>query len=845
LSLIGFTSVIAQIVLMRELIVVFYGNEISLGIMLAGWLLWTAIGSSVVGQVSARLGDSRKLMAGLETLIAAVFPLTIFAVRASRPVFQTVPGETLGPGPMFLTSFTTLTLFCLVSGALFAAGSRLCADAARTSTASGVSSVYLLEAAGSGLGGLLASLVLIRYFTSFEIAAGLALLNLVAAAWVGVRTPSYRRVLLVLPFIAALLIPRAARLLEAKSLALLWHGFSLVESRNSNYGNLALVATSESRSLFENGLRVLTVPDPSAAEEAVHFALLEHAAPRALLLIGGGINGSLAQALQYSSLERVEYVELDPAVLGVAERHFAQAWTRVRSDPRVRLHPMDGRLFLKTSRARFDVIIIDLPDPFTAQLNRFYSQEFFIEAAEKLNPGGVLSFQVTAAENYISQELADLLRCLEKTLRAVFPQVVAIPGETVHFLATNQPGSLTLDPSELMTRLRERRIRTQYVREYYLPFRMSPDRMQDLQLQIEPQPATPINRDFTPIAYYFDVVLWSSKFRSTWRDLLESLARLRFGAVVGGVALGLFGLALVVGLGERLRVARHRRSADPADAGSAQDGEPGDPGSAQHGDPAEAGSPPHCHRSTVGLSVAAMGFTLLGLEVLLLLGFQALYGYVYQQLSILVAVFMVGMAAGAWLSVSRPLWWERPTPARVHGQDARATAGEAPALRAVVATRLFPGPSDYVKLALLQLLASLAPLVLYGLFVLLESVRSLAALLTISQMVFPVLALIAGLMGGYQFPLASRIYFAGSEEPRIPQGGTEVRATSSAFNSTRNPGMLYALDLVGACLGAVALSAYLLPVYGFLRTAMLMAVVNLPPAGLAALAASEARFRRA
>ena len=67
LSLIGFTSVIAQIVLMRELIVVFYGNEISLGIMLAGWLLWTAIGSSVSGRVSARLRDSRKLMACLET----------------------------------------------------------------------------------------------------------------------------------------------------------------------------------------------------------------------------------------------------------------------------------------------------------------------------------------------------------------------------------------------------------------------------------------------------------------------------------------------------------------------------------------------------------------------------------------------------------------------------------------------------------------------------------------------------------------------------------------------------------------------------------------------------------
>ena len=136
LTLIGFTSVIAQIVLMRELIVVFYGNEISLGIMLAGWLLWTAIGSSVSGQASARWRDSRKLMACLETLIAAVFPLTILAVRASRPVLQSVPGEILGPGPMFLTSFVTLSAFCLLSGGLFAAGSRLCGDEARTSTVS-------------------------------------------------------------------------------------------------------------------------------------------------------------------------------------------------------------------------------------------------------------------------------------------------------------------------------------------------------------------------------------------------------------------------------------------------------------------------------------------------------------------------------------------------------------------------------------------------------------------------------------------------------------------------------------------------------------------------------------
>ncbi|MDH5174636.1 MAG: hypothetical protein OEW43_05190, partial [Elusimicrobiota bacterium] len=51
LILIGFTSLAAQIVLMRELMVVFYGNELSLGITLAGWLFWVAVGSWGIGRL--------------------------------------------------------------------------------------------------------------------------------------------------------------------------------------------------------------------------------------------------------------------------------------------------------------------------------------------------------------------------------------------------------------------------------------------------------------------------------------------------------------------------------------------------------------------------------------------------------------------------------------------------------------------------------------------------------------------------------------------------------------------------------------------------------------------------
>jgi spermidine synthase len=759
LSLIGFTAVIAQIVLMRELIVVFYGNEISLGLMLANWLLWTALGSSLLGRLVSRARQPQKLMAALQVLVSLALPLTIVAMRASRLAFHSLPGEILGPRPMFLTSLVTLSFFCVISGSMFAAGSRLFADEVGTSTAIATSSVYLFEAVGSGVGGILASLLLIRFLTAFQIASLLGLLNLLAAVSLAARESRRRYALLgaLLAAVAFLLFPFGNRALECKSLAYLWHGFRVIETRNSVYGNLAVVEAGQARSLFENGLPVASGADVAAAEEAVHFALLEHPSPRTLLLVGGGVNGSLAQALQHSTLQQVDYVELDPTILDLARRRFPKEWAPAEADRRVAVHQADGRLFLKTCARSFDVIIVNLPDPQTAQLNRFYTLEFFREAALKLTPGGILSFQVTAAENYISPELADFLRCMSKTLRAVFPEVAAIPGGTVHFFASNQPGTLTSDPAQLIARLQSRRLQTRYVREYYLPFRLAPDRMMDLRLQTEPQPETPLNRDFAPIAYYFDVALWSARFHGASSQWFAALARIRFGEVLAAVALALVSLVgLVCWLCGRGGLQTRPYAA--------------------------------------GFCVTAMGATLIGLEVLLLLGFQAIYGYVYHQLAIVIAALMVGMAVGA----------------RLASPSARQPATAPASAR-----------SEIRLLAVLQLLAAASPLVLYGLLECFSRARHPLSLFLVSQVLFPTLALLAGMLGGYQFPLASRIYFACSKD------------------SARSAGTLYGLDLLGACLAAVALSAYLVPVFGFLRTAVLMAVVDLAPAALAGLCVSD------
>jgi spermidine synthase len=747
LVLIGFTAVIAQIVLMRELMVVFYGNEMSLGLMLACWLLWTAIGSSVAGRLAARAKHPRRLVASFEMLLAAALPLAIFLLRASKTVFQAVPGEVLGPGPMLLTSLFVLSAPCIVSGGLFAAGSRLYADEGATSMASGSSHVYVLEAVGSAVGGVLASLILIRACTSFQIAALLSLLNLLAAAALIIRRNFLRATILpaVAVAFAVFVFPFGCRWLEKVSLDRLWTGYHLLATRNSVYGNLAVVETEGSRSLFENGWVAFNAPDPAAAEEAVHFALLQHPWPRSLLLIGGGMNGSLEEALQHPSLERIDYVELDPAVLELARRYFPTEAAPLRADPRVHVHNIDGRLFLKRTDSTFDVVIVNLPEPQTAQLNRFYTLEFFEEAARKLSPTGVFSLEIKGAEDYISPGLAEFLQCIYKTLREVFPEVSFIPGETIHFFAAARPGTLATGSEELIARLRARQIHTNYVREYYLPYRMMPDRMADLGAQLQPQAGTRTNRDFAPIAYYFDVALWSSRFNSGYRRVFQAMAQLRFGGLAASLAIALFALAGCI----RLLVARKNQL-----------------------------------RTTAGFCIATMGFTQIGLEMLLLLAFQAIYGYVYQQLAIIIAGFMAGMAMGSWMA-----------------QRERAVCGAASASARQI-RRLFT----------LQLLAAASPLIVCWLFAALAGIKNPPTVFLASQVLFPFLGLICGFLGGYQFPVATAIFFAGSRD------------------SGSSPGALYALDLAGACLGAMVLSAYLVPVFGFQETAWLMATANLAPA---------------
>ena len=748
ITLIGFSAVIGQIVLMRELIVVFSGNEISLGIMLASWLFWTAVGSYAATSFKLGKRDSRRAVRVLECMLGVSLLPTICILRASRGLFQTVPGELIGPAPMILTCLGCLSVFCVLSGCLFVTATRMYAQACGVSASTAMSSAYLLEAAGAALGGIISSLVLLRWCNSFEIAGIVLLLNLCMAAML---VPAMSRMeitsaLLGSAVLAVLVIAGVAPSLEQFSQARLWRGFHLLESRDSIYGKLAIIETGNIRSIYDNGLILASAPDESAAEEAIHYALLEHPAPRRLLLIGGGINGSIAQAVKHSTIERIDYVELDPALISIARQYFPEQ-SQVFADLRIRLQYADGRHYLNTTADTFDVIVVDLPEPQTAQLNRFYTREFFASARDHLAPGGVFALQLRASEDYLSPDLAAFLRCIHHTLQKVFPHIAIIPGETMHFFATMQPGELTEDPGTLISRLRSRNVQTHYVREYFLPFRMMPDRMAQIHELLQASRETPVNRDFAPIAYYFDVELWSAQFSPAVARWFQNAAQRSFTTIVLVGCLPIWLLAVWL----NFRPIRVQRA-----------------------------------RATAAFCVAITGFTLMAQQIFLLLLFQSVYGYVYHQLAILIAMFMAGIALGSWMAV-------------------RQTRHAAPPIQRL----------GWVQL----LLAASLPLLMLLIAGLAQSSRASTALLT-AQLLFPALAAMSGMIGGYQFPVATAIY-------------------AGEIGAQPGLGTLYALDLFGGCAGALVLSGYLIPVYGFWKTAWFSAAVNLAPAVLAAAASRE------
>jgi spermidine synthase len=274
---------------------------------------------------------------------------------------------------------------------------------------------------------------------------------------------------------------------------------------------------------------------------------------------------------------------------------------------------------------------------------------------------------------------------------------------------------------DIAARLEARGLATKLVNRHYLDATLAPDRLADLDRAVA-APAG-LNADFSPALHAYHLRHWLSQFpaRGWWLG----------GAVV----------VLLIGYGWTLR--------------------------------------------PLPRVIFASGFAASGLEIVLLLGFQAVYGSVYRQVGLIVTVFMAGLAAGAW-------WAHR-----------RWLPGAAHPAPAVAANRLVAG----LGVAIAGF-AAVLPFILVRLD---QLDASMGSALAGQAAVLLATLLLAG-MTGAQFSLAGP-----------PASGAHTGVAAQLFSA----------DLIGAAGGALVVSALLIPLFGVPAACFVTAGLNLVTAGIA------------
>jgi spermidine synthase len=608
--ILGMTSIVAQIVILRELLVIFYGNELSIGLVLASWLIWVAVGAWAFGGLVEQAARRPLVLPVIQVLVSILVPTLIFLARTVKNILGLSPGEIVGIAPMLLCSCIVLAPLCLMLGFTF---SLLCEsyqrpevrDQSGKTGAGRIGSVYVLEAVGSVLGGLAFSLALIKLLNPMQAGFMLTALNLVAALF-STRATRLRfvpSVLLVLCIIAMLL--GATQKLESLAVRQRWRNFNLEFNGNSIYGNVAVLSLGNEKAFYESGYLAFSTGDEQSSEETAHIPLLAHPDPKTVLLIGGTVSGTLKEVLKHP-VESVTCVELDPMIVSAAKEVLRGGAAESLLDPRVSVVFDDGRRFVRLSKNRYDVMISSLPDPLNALVNRFYSAEYFREVKRALNTGGILSIGVTSSENYLNPEQQKFMACIYGTLKSVFEHVLIVPGDRTYFLSSDDPGLESVSAQSILQEETALGIHTDFITEGYLSDRMDPARMDFVLSSIKRTGLFSINTDLKPAGYFYDTVTWLTRFHSRSSAVLSRISSIQ----------PLWHLLpfCILFVGFLIPALTRRKSNSPIIA-----------------------------------AVLTTGYSTMVLQVVIMFCFQVFFGYLYYRLGLILTSFMIGLALGASL----------------------------------------------------------------------------------------------------------------------------------------------------------------------------------------------------
>ncbi|MBD3204659.1 hypothetical protein GF327_10290 [Candidatus Woesearchaeota archaeon] len=679
LTSLGVSSIVTQIILMREFLNIFSGNELVIGITFSNWLFLTGTGA-YLGKIIKKKKIRFFMMSQLLLSILPFF--MIFIIRYSRNnIFD--PGVLLGLNEIVVFSFLVLAPYCLISGSLLTLA---CSIFIRFNLSIG--KVYFIDNIGDILGGLVFSFFLVYFFNSFQAAFFIFLLNLIPLIYLGLKNNKF----ILISSIVILLIVSLLFLtvdIQKRSLELFYNNQVILYEKSSPYGHIAVTKSQNQLNFYENGIILFSTENTIENEETIHYALSQTDNPENILLISGGVSGTINEILKYG-VNEIDYVELDPNIISIGKR-----FTTNLNFQKVNIVNKDARLYIQSREKKYDAVIVDLPDPKTAQINRFYTLEFFSDVKKILTDKGVVSLSLSSSENYLNKELIKLHSSVYNTFGLVFKNIIFIPGDEVFFIASGKRLNYNISES-----LNKKNIHTEYVNEFYLKGKFTKERLDNFLDSIDKD--VQINRELKPITYYFGFLTYTGLTEQNYTLVL------------------IFFIIITIYFLSRL--------------------------------------------NSITFSIFTTGFSAASLQIVLIIVFQILYGYVYGMISLIITFFMLGLAIGSFT---------------------------------VEKYRI-----DSKRNLILTEFSMICFAIILGFFL----VYLKRSQLGYETIIFPFLTLIPAVIAGIEFPISSGLL---KNKPS--------KKASSLYNA----------DLIGACLGSFIASIIFIPLFGIFWTCAFVGIIKI------------------
>jgi len=448
-AVVGFFGLAAQTLLFRDFFTVYEGNELGVAAFFCSWLLWVGLGALVARQPGRTPSWAVAHFEFLPLLYLPAYVLQTCLIDHARTLAGVTAYELFPFARIFPVSIATNAPVGFLSGLLFT----LACKWFSTQTRLPAGRVYITEAAGAFVGGVLMTLLLAWGVPGESIFVYNACLVVLAFAFCRLAFRSRIDSTIAIVAVAVVLLSGLDREWTNARNQSTWQRVMPDKTYGGSFTTpQAKYLYGEYRHQFNVvawGTVADSIPNVEHASEVLAVLLAQHPDARRFLVLGAG-GFSLCQRLTVlPQAQCIVWLPPDPAypasLLHVLPSSFKTGFERITFPAE------DPRRYLDEHAEAYDMVIVNLPDVTTLALNRYITTEFFQLLKRRLAPSGMIGVRVTGGENFMGDERVNVGTSVYRTLMSVFSNLVIKAGDETWLMASTAC-TFSRKPSELRDR---------------------------------------------------------------------------------------------------------------------------------------------------------------------------------------------------------------------------------------------------------------------------------------------------------------------------------------------------------------------------------------------------------